>query len=1538
MPDDNSKPIIFLAFSCPVDENVIPLRKLSVEKRQLRDALKPAEEAGLCEVIVRSDCTAGDIFKIFQHPKCRNRIGIFHYAGHANSYQLLLEAADGSATTADGAGLAAFLGQQRALNLVFLNGCSTLQQTQGLLAANVSAVISTSRDVVDAVATDFATQFYQGLAGAATIRTAFQEAQAGIQMQHGSETRKLYFGSKNSGIALPETGRWPWEIFQREGSERADQWNLPEAANDPLFGLPELPAQDLPEIPYRQLSWFERQHADIFFGRGRQIRELYDRLTAPRSAPIVLFYGQSGVGKSSILSAGLLPRLEQDYEVHYRRRTKDGLTDTLAEALPPAAVGESLAAAWNATETQLGKPLVIILDQVEELYTRPIVEQPDELNDFLSTIATIFANPHNRPQGKLVLGFRKEWLAELETELSSHTLPRSRVFLEPLDRSGIIEVVRGPTTSQRLSDHYRLQVQGGLPDVIADDLLADRDSAIAPTLQILLGKMWAKATEDNYETPTFTTDLYQQLKRDGILLRDFLNQQIVKFQQRYPDAVHSGLLLDILALHTTSLGTADQCTVEQMQQHYDHQGTQLPELLQLCQDLHLLTVTTTQKKQNAKTTRLAHDTLAPLVREQFEVSDKPGQRARRILDNRAVDWEHNQRGQPLDANDLSVVEVGTQGTRAPSDTEGRLILYSQQRRANAKRWRRVFQGVGILAIALIAASAVVSYWFSVEARDARVAAEGSAKTVTRQLALAERDSAFQFRDDHDNWTMAAHLFQKSSSVLENPRETSELNLAARSLTKTLRLQNVIDFQAAVDGVRRLHAGDLLLIWGQDKDGSFLETRDANTGQPAVRQEISKPLQILFPKDGDRLICIYQDKPPELIAVGQDGCETLATAPVSNAMSYTSGTLCGDDQELMISGIPVPYPRTTVSTEAIWNWRFNETPTEVTDLTREFKQKSDDREWAERRRLQITSVHPDGRSMFVQSTGAYLLRKNSEDRWETTAVHFIPGYSSGFLLAPEIAICFYRVDNAVAIFDVRSGEATSVDLAGLAGRRGKLNPDGRTVVISGDEGTAGYSVAQIIEAIDQEQGMPEPLMTGSGVIGAISTGGTIEIAIRPGQNIETKMAEKIRCFLTTDSSGIIHGNQSEFSVNTELPTISSKFLHDDNYLLCLTGEADLAEFDTSSDVGGRMHGVLKIFATDGRGQAAFSIRHQTAIKGYFVNQAEDRICTWSDDGQVRVWKFEPDAMLTASSAEILQTQNGNSTSIITETQDDSPFQISNENFELKVDLPGAAQQRVNFAFWDAMHQKLLTIEETWGTGQTADWRLALWSSGTQQPDVQWTHDDLPLRSGEELRSACLSADGKTVIVSTGSRILCLDSQTAKLLGALRAYSPHLAAKISPDRKQIAVWGVGDGGPKKEGTGDLRIWDLQTLQPITEVLYHERGVRNVWFDESGKYVFASSTHTLSDHLNVWSLNNSRRVLPIISIAAQDVIHQNNQTTVVATSKTSDTLIGYNLNLQSDEVTPNDLQYWTGTRLNDVGEIEYLTEQQWRTIQAAAEPASP
>jgi formylglycine-generating enzyme required for sulfatase activity len=215
-----AKPVIFLAFANDYsDDQTRYLRELREETRALQAILEEAQQQGWCEVVVRPYATIDDILDVFlNYP---DRIAIFHFAGHANGYQLLLESAEGQVAVADAGGLAAFLGQQEGLQLVFLNGCSTRQQVEGLLEVGIPAVIATSWAIDDRTAVDFASRFYAGLAKKAPLRRAYNQAEAAIKIVQGNDFR----GALRRVQEAPQDS-WPWGLYSQEGSEVADLWSL----------------------------------------------------------------------------------------------------------------------------------------------------------------------------------------------------------------------------------------------------------------------------------------------------------------------------------------------------------------------------------------------------------------------------------------------------------------------------------------------------------------------------------------------------------------------------------------------------------------------------------------------------------------------------------------------------------------------------------------------------------------------------------------------------------------------------------------------------------------------------------------------------------------------------------------------------------------------------------------------------------------------------------------------------------------------------------------------------------------------------------------------------------------------------------------------------------------------------------------------------------------------------------------------------------------------------------------------------------------
>ncbi len=54
---------------------------------------------------------------------------------------------------------------------------------------------------------------------------------------------------------------------------------------------------------------FTREYKDVFFGRDAEVEELYKYLNVNK---LTVLYGKSGLGKSSLLNAGIIPKMERD--------------------------------------------------------------------------------------------------------------------------------------------------------------------------------------------------------------------------------------------------------------------------------------------------------------------------------------------------------------------------------------------------------------------------------------------------------------------------------------------------------------------------------------------------------------------------------------------------------------------------------------------------------------------------------------------------------------------------------------------------------------------------------------------------------------------------------------------------------------------------------------------------------------------------------------------------------------------------------------------------------------------------------------------------------------------------------------------------------------------------------------------------------------------------------------------------------------------------------------------------------------------------
>ncbi|HLP47753.1 MAG TPA: hypothetical protein VK469_17550, partial [Candidatus Kapabacteria bacterium] len=698
------KPVIFLAFANDRVNDSKYLRNLPYEQREIRKILENAKQAGLCDIIERSNCTIDDILDVFQDKSYKDRIAIFHYGGHADCYKLLLESSTGARSYAFKEGLVSFLSRQKSLKLIFLNGCSTEQHALELKAA-IPIVIGTFQEISDKVAAQLAIRFYHGIANGHSLERSWREAEDEIKtINDTSNFNSMYRWE----IQEKKMDRFPWHFFLKGGAENVKEWNLPDAVNDPLFGIPGIPSHYcMPENPFRFLQRFEEKYARVFFGRGQYIRALYNRLMDPGAPPIILLYGQSGVGKSSLLEAGLIPRLKETHEVVYAVKDRQkGLLGTLEECLRQP--GDSHHSSFSIQHSiSISRPLVIILDQVEEIFTCPNPGIANELNDFLGKLLPIFDSSYKGPKIKFILGYRKEYHPEIDTHLGNFQLPCSYLFLEPLCRREIIETITGISLSPVLKQRYHnLEIEPELPGIIADNLLEDKNSPVAPVLQILLTKMWMMAIKENSYQSVFSVKNYQLLRKQGLAMEDFLQQQMAELKNSNPGVVNSGLALDLLKFHTTSLGTACSRNIDEIRQTYKQNWEMMGELVKQLKHLYLLTDTRAHENE----TSLVHDILAPVIIKEYNDSDKPGQRAARILAAKIEDFKKDISDTWLNEADLQVIYQGKEGMRALVQIEEELLEKSRIKKTQREKQIKRFKIIRLVLMILVVAAGLIAGW------------------------------------------------------------------------------------------------------------------------------------------------------------------------------------------------------------------------------------------------------------------------------------------------------------------------------------------------------------------------------------------------------------------------------------------------------------------------------------------------------------------------------------------------------------------------------------------------------------------------------------------------------------------------------------------------------------------------------------------------------------------------------------------------------------------------------------------------------------
>jgi WD40 repeat protein len=229
-----------------------------------------------------------------------------------------------------------------------------------------------------------------------------------------------------------------------------------------------------PRSPFKGLSAFDDSELDALFFFGRELeRELIvANVVAKR---ITVLYGDSGVGKSSLLRAGVMRRL-RDLE-------PDGvvvLFDTWSEDVSSAL-----------DEVRRAQSASLVLDQFEEYF----LYHGDSEGE--GTLASELPElMHENPRVNVLISLREDSLARLDAfKAGLPAVFANQLRLEHLDRKAAREAIVGPVARWNELTGESVEVEPGLVDAVIDEVagVGGRGSRIeAPYLQLVLERLWGE--------------------------------------------------------------------------------------------------------------------------------------------------------------------------------------------------------------------------------------------------------------------------------------------------------------------------------------------------------------------------------------------------------------------------------------------------------------------------------------------------------------------------------------------------------------------------------------------------------------------------------------------------------------------------------------------------------------------------------------------------------------------------------------------------------------------------------------------------------------------------------------------------------------------------------------------------------------------------------------------------------------------------------------------------------------------------------------
>ena len=286
------------------------------------------------------------------------------------------------------------------------------------------------------------------------------------------------------------------------------------------------------DCPYRGLFHFGPGDADVFFGREVFVQELFVATQTRNFIPVL---GASGSGKSSVVLAGLVPKLQKESHwlfTHFRPGSDTASNPflALARALVPLYTTDLNATKRMAEARQLAEYLqngkipladvfaqihqnnprhkvLLIADQFEEIYT--LCADNKVRHSFLDALLETFPSSSTQSQCDrvLVTTMRADFLANALLYRPFGDVLKNDIKLSSMNHDELTSIIAKP------AEKLKVTFESGLVERILDDVKDEPGNL--PLLEFALTELW-KQQKDRQ----LTHAAYQKIgKVQGALAR-----------------------------------------------------------------------------------------------------------------------------------------------------------------------------------------------------------------------------------------------------------------------------------------------------------------------------------------------------------------------------------------------------------------------------------------------------------------------------------------------------------------------------------------------------------------------------------------------------------------------------------------------------------------------------------------------------------------------------------------------------------------------------------------------------------------------------------------------------------------------------------------------------------------------------------------------------------------------------------------------------------------------------------------------------------